>query len=176
MSFLAEARDRERWLSFSAESYLELWTAQHTALAELRGCDAGDPRSDASDHRPILRTINADVLQLAGFWHLALIKAEHYRRTSTSSTLATLALDVVKRQWRAALLDVEAKARPGTPNDRYPRNLEFWRASATVAVAIAAIDNLPLAMELAVSDDHEAAPATELTNSDMDPSRVKAPQ
>ncbi|HEX7841480.1 MAG TPA: hypothetical protein VF469_28600 [Kofleriaceae bacterium] len=143
--------DSDDYLSLSADSYEELWQAQKAALSQLRGVDVRESSSDTSDLRMIPRTTHRDVLQLANFWTLALIKAERKRPALGPDALDTLGLDGVRRRWNAVLADVDAHAMSGDPRDVYPRNHEFWSATAAVSVAITVIDTLPLGLHLAVA-------------------------
>ena len=140
------------YLHLAAESYEELWRVQEATLFELRGVDIRGPSANAtSPRRTAPRTTNTDVLQLAMFWTMALIKVEHRRRAMAPDVVATLGLDGVKRRWDAVLADVDAYARTGDPRDVYPKNHEFWRVTASVSVTLSAIDDLPLSLDLAVS-------------------------
>jgi len=141
----------EDCLHLAADSYEELWRVQKATLSELRGVDSLEPHDASSPRRTVPRTTNADVLQLATFWSLALIKVEHRRRAIAPDVVTTLGLDGVKRRWHAVLADVDAYAKTGSPRDVYPKNHEFWRATASVSVTISAIDDLPLSLDLAVS-------------------------
>jgi hypothetical protein len=139
-------------LHLAADSYEELWRVQKATLSELRGVDLHElPAATSGPRRTVPRTTNADILQLATFWSLALIKVEQRRRAMAPDVVPTLGLDGVKRRWRAVLADVDAYAKTGDPRDIYPRNHEFWRAIAAVSVTISAIDDLPLSLDLAVS-------------------------
>ena len=142
--------DSDDYLHLSADSYEELWQAQKAVLSQLRGIDVRES-DDATDLRMIPRTTHRDVLQLANFWTLALIKAEGKGRALGPDALATLGLDGVRRRWHAVLADIDAHAVGGDPRDIYPRNHEFWSATAAVSVAITVIDTLPLGLHLAVA-------------------------
>jgi len=142
----------DEYLHLAADSYEELWRVQKATLSELRGVDVRDPSADTDGpRRTVPRTTNADILQLAMFWTMALIKVESRRRALSHDVVATLGLDGVKRRWDAVVADVEAYARTGDPRDVYPKNHEFWRATAAVSVTISAIDDLPLSLDFAVS-------------------------
>src|SRR5262249_10254922 len=106
---------------------------------------------DTTDLRMIPRTTNRDVLQLATFWTLALIKAEGKRRALGPDALGALGLDGVRRRWHAVLADIDVHAVGGDPRDVYPKNHEFWSATAAMSVAITLVDTLPLGLHLAVA-------------------------
>lgn len=140
------------YIHLAAYSYDELWRVQKATLSELRGVDSREPYADTSVPRwTVPRTTNADVLQLATFWSLALIKVEHQQHAIAPEVVATLGLSGVKRRWHAVLADVDAYAKTGDPRDVYPKNHEFWRATASVSVTISPLDDLPLSLDLTVS-------------------------
>jgi hypothetical protein len=141
----------EDCLHLAADSYEELWRVQKATLSELRGVDSREPFSDMSSPRwTVPRTTNADVLQLAMFWTLALMKVEQRRRAIAPDVVATLGLDGVKRRWHAVVADVDAYAKAGDPRSVYPKNHEFWRVTASVSITISAIDDMPLSLDLAI--------------------------
>ncbi|HEX7836721.1 MAG TPA: hypothetical protein VF469_04610 [Kofleriaceae bacterium] len=134
-------------LHLTAYSHDELWQAQKTALAKLRGADVRAPPPEVIGGRiAIPRTTNADVLQLATYWTHVLAEAELKRREMTPSSphaLHTGGLDGELRRWRAVLADVDTYATARDPAAIYPKNEEFWRASASVSATIAVIDEAP---------------------------------
>lgn len=133
----------------TADSYEALWRIQHATLSQLRGVELHASSADARMRVP--RTTNADVLQLATFWTLALIKVEPEHRGLDPDATARLGLDGVQRRWRAVLADIDAHAKTGHPRDAYAKNHEFWRTTAAVSVAISALDDLPLSLDFAVN-------------------------
>jgi hypothetical protein len=80
-----------------------------------------------------------------------LIKIESKRLSLAPDVLATLGLDGVQRRWHAVLADLDAHALNADPREVYAKNPAFWRATAAVSVAISAIDDMPLSLDLAVS-------------------------
>jgi hypothetical protein len=141
---------RDDYLYLAADSYQQLWQVQRLALSELRGVDRPEPAPETGARASVPRTTNGDIFQLATFWTLALIKAEPHGRDLAPDVLETLGLDGVKRRWQAVQADVDGYAKAGDPRDVYPKNHEFWRATASIAVAISALDDLPLSLDLAV--------------------------
>jgi hypothetical protein len=136
----------------TGDSYDELWRLQKATLSNLRGVEIHAPSGDATGPRAIApRTTNRDVLQLANFWTLALIKAGHNRPALDAEPVGMFGLDGLKRRWNAVLSDVDAHTRNGDPDDVYPRNHEFWCATASVSVTLSVIDDMPLGLDLAVS-------------------------
>ena len=141
---------REDYLHLASDSYEELWRIQKATLSEFRGVDVRAPSGASSPRMTVPRTTNRDVLQLATFWTLALIKAEHRRAALDPAQIATLGIDGVKRRWDAVLADVDIHARNGDPADVYLRNHELWRATASVSVTLSAIDDMPLGLDRVV--------------------------
>lgn len=139
-------------LHLAAFSYDELWQAQKTALAKLRGADAREPGPKVMGSRmTVPRTTNADVLQLATYWTSALAQVEIKRREMGPhgpQALHQAGLDGEIRRWRAALADVDTYAATGDPAAVYAKNEVFWRASASLSVTIAAIDEVPTPFEM----------------------------
>jgi hypothetical protein len=145
------ALPREDQHHLAGDSYEELWRIQKARLSELRGVEVRAPSGAGGPRMTVPRTTNRDILQLATFWTLALIKVEHKRAALGPALIATLGLDGVKRRWNAVLADVDMHARNGDPADVYPRNHELWRATASVSVTLSAIDDMPLSLDLRVS-------------------------
>jgi hypothetical protein len=139
-------------LHLAAFSYDELWQAQKTALAKLRGADVRDaPQGVMGGRMTIPRTTNADVLQLATYWTHALAHVEIQRREMGPGgppTLHAAGLDGEIRRWRALLADIDNLATARDPAAVYPKNEAFWRASASVSVTVAVIDEAPPAFEM----------------------------
>ena len=139
-------------LHLAAFSYDELWQAQKTALAKLRGADAREPGPKAMGFRmTVPRTTNADILQLATYWTSALAQVESKRREMGphgSEALHQAGLDGEIRRWRVALADVDTYAPTGDPAAIYAKNEAFWRASASLSITIAAIDEAPPPFEM----------------------------
>jgi hypothetical protein len=142
----------EEKLQLAAFSYDELWQAQKTALAKLRGADACEPGPKVIGSRMTVPcTTNADVLQLATYWTSALAQVESKRRQMGPhgpEALHQAGLDGEIRRWRAALADVDTYAATGDPAAVYAKNETFWRASASLSVTIAAIDEAPPLFEM----------------------------
>ncbi len=138
------AKINDGYLLCTADSYVELWQVQRSALATLRGADTGSPFA-------IPRTTHADVVQLSAFWDLALTKAGHRWLAPAPEPAVVSAFNGVRRRWRAALANVDVHARTHDPHDIYPNNLELWCAISLVSTTIAAIDDLPLNLDLAVN-------------------------
>lgn len=134
-------------LHLAAFSYDELWQAQKTALAKLRGADVRDAAPGVMGGRmTIPRTVNADVVQLATYWTNALVRVDKKRREMGPhgpDALRAAGLDGELRRWRAALADVDLYASRGDPVALYPKNDAFWRASGSLSVTVAAIDEEP---------------------------------
>jgi hypothetical protein len=139
-------------LHLAAFSYDELWQAQKAALAKLRGADARDPGPNATGGRMLIpRTTKADVLQLATYWTSALAQVESKRfqmGPHGPDALHQAGLPGEILRWRRALADVDTYARAGDPAALYPANEAFWRASASVSITVAVIDDAPPPFEM----------------------------
>jgi hypothetical protein len=97
------------------------------------------------------RTTNADVLQLATYWTSALAQVESKRHEMGSHgprALHQAGLDGEIRRWRAALVHVDTHATTGDPAAVHAENEAFWRASASLSVTLAAIDEAPPPFEM----------------------------
>ena len=139
-------------LHLAAFSYDELWQAQKDALGKLRGHDIRDPGPTTRGGRiKVPRTTNADVLQLATYWTSALAQVELKRREMGPhgpEALHQVGLDGEIRRWRVALADVDQYATTGDPAATYPKNEAFWRASSSVSITVAVIDDAPPPFEM----------------------------
>lgn len=138
-------------LHLAAFNYDELWQAQKTVLAKLRGADVREPAPKVTGGRmTVPRTTNADILQLATYWTSALAQAVTKRSQMGPhgpETLHQAGLDGEIRRWRAALADVDSHATTD-PAALYLKNEAFWRASASVSVTISVIDEAPPPFEM----------------------------
>jgi hypothetical protein len=148
-------------LHLAAFRYDELWQAQKTALAKLRGADVREPGPRVTGSRTTVpRTTNADILQLATYWTSALAQVEIKRREMGPhgpQALQQAGLDGEIRRWRTALADVDTYAATGDPAAVYAKNDAFWRASASLSVTLAAIDEAPPPFEMLL-DTHILRP------------------
>jgi hypothetical protein len=139
-------------LHLAAFSYDELWQAQKAALAKLRGADVREPGPSTRGGRiTVPRTTNADIVQLATYWTHALARVEIKRRQmgpGGPEALHQAGLDGEIRRWRAVLADVDTYATTGDPTAIYPNNEAFWRASSSVSITVAVIDEAPPPFEM----------------------------
>jgi hypothetical protein len=139
-------------LHLAAFSHDELWQAQKTALIKLRGAEVRDAAVGVMGGRTTIpRTVNADVLQLATYWTRALTQVEEKRREvgpHGADALHAAGLDGELRRWRAVLADIALYASHGDPVALYPKNEAFWRASGSLSVTIAAIDEAPAPFDM----------------------------
>lgn len=138
-------------LHLAAFGYDELWQAQKAALAKLRGADTREAAPGVMGGRmTIPRTVNADILQLSTYWTHAL--ARIYEKRSAMShgadALHAAGLDGEIRRWRTALADVDLYASRGDPVALYPKNEAFWRASGSLSVTLAVIDEAPAPFDM----------------------------
>jgi hypothetical protein len=122
------------------KTYDDLFNAQLKLLRERRGEDSLDqPAGFSGGKRPIPRTTNADVLQLATYWSSELAKVKH-----------TMGHDGVVTRWTPVLADVDKLAKPGKADAVYAKNNEFWRELQEVAVQIAVSDEAPSRWQMVV--------------------------
>ena len=149
-------------LHLAAFTYDELWQAQKAALAKLRGADVRDPGPHVTGARmTVPRTTNADVLQLATDWNLAISKVENKRwqmGPHGRDTLHQAGLPGEILRWRRALADVDTYAKSGDPAATYPQNEAFWRATASVSITVAVIDDAPSPFEMLLDTTIQRAP------------------
>jgi hypothetical protein len=133
-------------LHLAAFSYDEMWQAQKAKLAKLRGADVRDPGPNVMGARmTIPRTTNADILQLATYWTSAIAQVETKRwqmGRHGPDALHQAGLPGEILRWRRALDDVDTYAK-SDPAALYPKNEAFWRASASVSITVAVIDEAP---------------------------------
>jgi hypothetical protein len=149
-------------LHLAAFSYDELWQAQKAALAKLRGADVREPGPNVTGARmTIPRTTKADVLQLATYWTSALAQVE-IRRFQMGrhgpDALHQAGLPGEILRWRRALADIDTYAITGDPAALYPKNEAFWRASASVSITVAVIDDAPPPFEMLLDTVIQRAP------------------
>jgi len=141
-------------LHLAAFTYDELWQAQKAALAKQRGADLRDPAPGLMGPRmTIPRTTNADVLQLATYWTHAIARVEQARRAmgpDGAIALHAAGLDAEIGRWRGVLIDVNAHAVSHDPAATYAKNEAFWRATASLSVVLAVIDEAPTPFEMAL--------------------------
>jgi hypothetical protein len=123
-------KDQPPVLFASAESLDKLYMAQRTYLASLRGFDRLAPEAGmAGGVRPIPRSTNAEVIQLAEFWTKAL---------DVQKAKNAIGYDTVRAQWSAVLVDIDKLARGADPGAVYPKNHAFWRAIESLSIHVAA--------------------------------------
>jgi hypothetical protein len=123
----------------SVKTFDDLYIAESKLLREQRGADRLPPPAGfTGSMKPIPRTTNADVLQLAAYWGAQLQAARRVFGT-----------DTITAQWHAAMVDVDRLARTSKPGDLYPKNNEFWRTLGDVAIHVAVADEAPTSWDLA---------------------------
>jgi hypothetical protein len=153
-------------LRVAAFSYDELWQTQKTALAKVRGADVRDAAVGVMGGRmTIPRTVNADILQLATYWTRSLAQVDEKRRemgTHGADALHAAGLDGELRRWREALHDVDNYATTGDPAATYPKNEAFWRATSSVSITVAVIDDAPPPFEMLTDTVVQRLPVQQL--------------
>nr|HEX4316251.1 hypothetical protein [Kofleriaceae bacterium] len=117
----------------TAKTYDELLEAQRAFLANKRGSDVLPPPAGFGGWAAAVpHTTNADVLQLATYWTGRLTGVKH-----------EMGHDGIVKMWQVAFDDVDKLAKPGKPDDVYPKNHEFWASARRVAVQVAISDEAP---------------------------------
>jgi hypothetical protein len=115
------------------KTYDDLYLAEYKHLREKRGADALPPPPGVSGFaKPIPRTTNADVIELATYWGTQLGAVKH-----------VMGHDSTEARWKTALADVEKLAKSGKSDAVYTKNNEFWRVLADTVIYIAAADEAP---------------------------------
>jgi hypothetical protein len=92
------------------------------------------------------RSTNQDVLQLATYWSDQLAKAKQ-----------VMGYAGVVEKCKPVVDEVDQIAKPGKPDDVYPKNNEFWRRSFDVAVQVALGDESPSTWEMVVDSFKDSA-------------------
>ncbi|HTR54999.1 MAG TPA: hypothetical protein VMJ10_30145 [Kofleriaceae bacterium] len=122
------------------KTFDDLYLAQYKLLRDQRGADTlAPPAGFGGTAKPIPRTTNADVLQLAAYWGPLLAESKHI-----------LGKDTAMAQWKTAMTDVDRLAKPGKPSDVYPKNNELWRTLGDIAIQVAIADEAPTTWNLVV--------------------------
>jgi hypothetical protein len=123
----------------TAPTFDDLWRAQRDHFAQKRGFEQPDPPPGfGMKGLKIPRTTNQEVVQLAGYWSAQLAKAREV--TGYKAAL---------EKWKVAADDVDKVAKPGKPDDVYPKNNELWHTLNEVAIQIAIGDEAPTSWDLA---------------------------
>ncbi|HEY0251903.1 MAG TPA: hypothetical protein VGC41_10270 [Kofleriaceae bacterium] len=121
-----------------AKTHDEIYLAQYKFLREHRGEDSlPAPAGMVGFPKPIPRTTNADVLQLASYWSQQLERAPHVFGT-----------DSVVAAWQRTMTDIQA-AKNAPADAVYAKNNEFWRTLGNTEVHVAAAKEAPTSWDLA---------------------------
>ncbi|MFT3693961.1 MAG: hypothetical protein QM831_12530 [Kofleriaceae bacterium] len=121
-----------------AKTHDDIYLAQYKYLREHRGEDSlPAPAGMNGMPKPIPRSTNGDVLQLASYWQQQLDLAP--RVFGTDSVVAT---------WQRAMVDVQV-AKALSADAVYAKNNEFWRVLGQTEVHIAAAKEAPTSWDLA---------------------------
>ncbi len=129
------------------KTYDDMFLAQYKLLRDKHGSDdLAAPPGMSGGTRPIPRSTNAEVMQLATYWTAELTKAKH-----------VMGYDGVVARWQLAVADVDKLAKQGKPDGAYAKNNELWRAIQEVAIQIAVGDEAPSNWDLAVSSLKDSA-------------------
>jgi hypothetical protein len=129
----------------TVKTYDDLYIAEFKYLRDLRGFDRTALVAGGAE-KSIPRTTNADVIALATYWDARLSDAQRIMGRAD-----------VDAAWKPAMEDVEKLAKPGKPDDVYPKNDPFWRALVDVAVHVAVADEAPTRWDLMIESVKESA-------------------
>jgi hypothetical protein len=133
-----------------AGTFETMWDKQHDDFVEARGFDSRDaPKGQVGRTMKIPRTLNAEILQLAGYWDAAWKKLEG-RRGILGSLPTEQGLDGQKTRWEAVMSDVTEIAGRGKVDEVYSKNHEFWREAHTLAVTLDLFKELPTKADIAI--------------------------
>ncbi len=126
------------------------WDKQHDDFIEARGFDLREPLPGRVG-RPmkIPRSLNAEILKLAGDWNAAWKKLED-RRGVFGNIPNEIGLDTLKKQWTEVMKDVHEIAEPGKADDVYPKNHEFWRETLELAKTLDLFNEVPTKFDIAI--------------------------
>ncbi len=129
------------------KTYDDLFLAQYKLLRDKHGSDdVAAPAGFGGGTKPIPRSTNAEVVQLASYWTAELGKAKHVS-----------GYDGVAARWQLILADVDKLAKPGKPDDVYAKNNELWRGIQEVSIQIAVGDEAPSNWDLAMASLKDSA-------------------
>lgn len=133
----------------------KMWDTQRAELGKARGFDLRDaPPGEIGPPMAVPRTTNADVRQLASYWGKALVQLQVKVMVGKISTPAEF--DSEQARWQAASADVDKYAKAGKPDDVYPKNHEFWRATHSLSTTLGILDEVPSPFELPIDPPKQA--------------------
>jgi hypothetical protein len=138
--------------TITAATFSEMWEALRADHARARGVDVRDDELGGALDVP--RTTNADVLMLEGYWSRPLVQLQV--GVMTGALPSPDDFEDIQLEWQAITGRVDVDAVHGTPSRAYPGNLEFWRASRALAVALDLLQVRPL--PYVVIDEMSASP------------------
>lgn len=134
----------------------KMWGAQRAELARARGFDLRDASpGEVSQPMEVPRTTNADALRLASYWGETL--AQLPVKGMVGGVSHPMELNSEQARWQAASADVDKYAKPGKPDDVYPKNNQLWRATRSLATTLGVLGAVPSPYEPMVDATKQAA-------------------
>ena len=131
----------------TAATFIEMWDTQRAELVKARGFDLRDaPPGEVGEAIEVPRTTNADVLRLDSYWSKALVQLKV--KVMVGGVPMPADFENEQARWHAASADVDKYARSGQPDDVYPKNHEFWRATRSLSIALGLLGEAPSPYEL----------------------------
>jgi hypothetical protein len=137
-------------------TFEKMWDSQKAELGKARGFDLRDAApGEVGPPIEVPRTTNAEALRLAAYWGKALVPLQV--KVMVGKVPTPTGFDGAQARWQAASGDVDRYARPGNPDDTYPKNHELWRAMHALSTTLGALGEAPGPFELTVESSKHAA-------------------
>jgi hypothetical protein len=125
--------------TLTAPTYSRMWETLRAELARARGADLHDDELGGTIIVP--RTTNADALQLETYWTRPLVQLQ--MRVMTGTLRSPEDFEDVQLEWQAVTGGIAHDAVLGRAADSYRGNLELWRGTRALALALDSLDILP---------------------------------
>jgi hypothetical protein len=125
--------------TLTASTYSGMWETLRAELARARGSDLRDDELGGIIEVP--RTANGDALQLEAYWSRALVQLQ--LRVMTGAMPTPENFEDVQLEWQAVSAGIAYDGVLGRAADSYPANLELWRATRALALALELLEVRP---------------------------------